>query len=68
MSRAPKGVIKALKDARQAATLETASFGNFGDQTEYVKELVRLHHATWIIGPLDRAIRWAEGNTKTTQR
>ncbi len=64
MRRAPKGVIKALKDARDAATLENASFGSFGDQTEHVRELVRLHHSTWIIGPLDRAIRWAEGDTK----
>ena len=66
MSRVPAGILKAIKDARQAATLETASFGNFGDRTEEVKELVRLHHKTWIISPLDRAIAWAERKTALT--
>jgi hypothetical protein len=58
--RVPAKILKLLKDARHSATLEEASFGNFGDKTEEVRELVRLYHETWIIGPLERVIKWAE--------
>jgi hypothetical protein len=74
MARIPKHILKALKKARAAATLENASFdwpdsrmsaacrsGNFdGRPDEFIKERVRLHHQTWIISPLDRVIAWAE--------
>jgi hypothetical protein len=58
--RMPKELLRKLKSARQSATLQNASFGNFGDETEFVKKLVALHHLTWIIGPLDQVIKWAE--------
>ena len=78
MSQIPADILKLLKDARDAATLENASFdwadshmtancrsGNFdGRPDEFIKERVRLHHKTWIIGPLDRVIKWAERNAK----
>jgi len=70
MAKIPKHILKLLKDARVAATLKDASFdwpdstmkaecrnGNFkGRPNEFIKERVRLHHDSWIIGPLDRAI------------
>lgn len=56
--KVPWRILEALKDARKAATLETSSFD---DST---KEKVRLHHQTWIIHPLDKAIAWAEGKPK----
>jgi hypothetical protein len=74
VSRIPADILKLLKDAREAATLETASFdwpdshmtakcrsGDFdGRPSEFIKERVRIHHSTWIINRLDRAIEWAE--------
>jgi hypothetical protein len=74
MARIPEDLLRALKEARAAATLETASFdwsdshmtaacrsGDFdGRPDSFIKERVRLHHKTWIIHPLDRVIAWAE--------
>jgi hypothetical protein len=74
MSKIPAKILKLLKDARQNATLETASFdwpdshmtakcrsGNFdGRPDEFIKERVRLHHQTWIIQRIDQVIEWAE--------
>lgn len=45
-----------LEDARKAAEMALASFGNFGDKTEEVKELTRLYRDSWLIAPLDEAI------------
>lgn len=78
--RIPKHILQALKDARQHATLENASFdwddshckvecrsGNFeGRPDTFIKERVRVHHNSWIIGPLDRAIAWAENKKAST--
>ena len=39
--------------------------GRVGDvmhPDEYVKKIVRLHHATWVIGPINRAIELIEKN------
>ncbi len=74
MARLPHRILNELKKARAAATLEEAKFGwpdstmtaqcrdgDFsGNPDEFIKERVRLYHSTWIIGPLDRAIAWAE--------
>lgn len=74
MSRMPAKMLADLKAAREAATLENASFdwsdshmtaecrsGNFdGRPDQFIKERVRLHHQTWIIKRLDAVIRWAE--------
>lgn len=80
MSRIPKHILKLLKEARESATLKGASFdwpdskmtatcrsGNFkGRPDEFIKERVRIHHQTWIIGRLDRAIAWAESVSLTS--
>lgn len=74
----PAKILKMLRDARQSATLETASFdwpdstmkaecrsGNFeGRPDSFIKERVRIHHNSWIIQPLDEVIAWAEGKKK----
>lgn len=60
MARVPKHILRALKDAREAATLQNSSFD------ASVKETVRIHHSTWIIAPLDRAIAWAENKKAST--
>jgi len=30
-----------------------------GHPDEYIKGTVRIHHASWIIGPLDEILEWA---------
>jgi len=72
-------IIKKLKEAKRAATLENASFGfpndrieikkvHFGDNdkgrvgdvihpTEYIRNITRLHHKTWIINPINEAVK-----------
>lgn len=72
----PNHILEYLRAAREAATLTNASFGFPNDTVvanhhmqdefkghpdDYIKEQVRIHHQTWIIHPLDRAIAWAEG-------
>jgi hypothetical protein len=73
-TKLPRKIIDLLEDARKAATLENASFdwsdshakvecrsGNFDGRPDvFIKERVRLHHSTWIIGPLDRVLKWAK--------
>jgi len=70
--RIPTKMLNRLREARKAATLANASFNaptpsvfikgaTLKDPDSYIKETVRLHHSTWIIGPLDVVINWAEG-------
>jgi hypothetical protein len=71
-------LIDKLEDAKEAATLENASFGfpddrieiksvHFGDKyrghvgdivhpDEYVKNITKLHHGSWIVAPLSEVI------------
>ncbi len=59
-----KQVLKLLKDAREAATMERASFhlpghNMFADadaDTTAIREATRLYRETWIIYRLDEAI------------
>lgn len=80
--RAPDAVIAALREIRDLATLETASFdwedstmtahcrsGNFkGRPDTFIKERVRLHHQTYIISPLEQLIAWADGSGPAPKR
>ncbi len=47
-----------LAYAMEHLTLQTASFGAFGDQGRKVDELVKLsvgsHHRTWVMRPLEK--------------
>lgn len=78
--RVPQNILKALEDARTAATLENASFDGVHNETvsvqsgpgntrqamratTYIRDKVRLRHDTWIIGPIDKALAWAKGET-----
>ena len=74
-SRLPKKMLHELKEARKAATLESASFdwedsrmtvkcrsGDFeGRPDTFIKQRVELYHKTWIIARLDAVIAWANG-------
>jgi hypothetical protein len=64
MSNAPKYIIKALRDARKAATYESACLDNDPVKDAYIKEETRLYNNTWIVHPLDKALKWAEGGKK----
>ena len=78
VTKIPAKMLNLLYEARAAATLEKASFdwpdskmtakcrsGDFkGRPNAFIKERVRLHHASWIISPLDRVIEWAENDHK----
>lgn len=73
--RLPERILKWLRDARESALLERASFGSdtpvrvfFGTSetakqwpnvTEMVKDLVKIHHGSWIIGPIDEVLKWS---------
>jgi hypothetical protein len=73
--RIPAKILAKLREAREAATLENASFdwpdstmtatcrsGDFeGRPDDFIKQRVRCHHSTWIIHPLDSVIKWATG-------
>lgn len=76
--RVPAHILYKLKDVRATAMMETASFGfpndcvkatghfeaNFeGHPDEYIKEKTRLWRESWIKGPLDDIIAWAEGRS-----
>lgn len=76
--KVPEKVLKWLREAREHATLKDACFdwpdstmtancrsGNFsGRPDDFIKRRVELHHRTWIISPLDKAIAWAEGKKR----
>jgi hypothetical protein len=71
-------IVTRLKEARESATLERASFGfstelvssnpHFEEPIvsmpidEFIKGKVKLHHDTWIVAPLDEAIALLEAN------
>lgn len=74
MAKIPRKILDKLKAAREAATLESASFdwpdstmtvkcrsGNFkGRPDKFIKERVRVYHQSWILPQLDAVIAWAE--------
>lgn len=75
-ARVPAQILNLLHEARRAATMESASFAFPCDKIivdihmenpktlhpdEFIKETTRLYRESWIIGPLNRAIEWAEG-------
>jgi len=31
-----------------------------GSVTDFIRERVRLHHGSWIIGPIDRILAWSQ--------
>lgn len=43
-------ILSIIEEARRAATMKTADF------SDELKEKIRLHHETWIIGRLDEVI------------
>jgi hypothetical protein len=66
-------IIRLLEDARKAATLKTAAFGQIYPEnpnyptsekevTPFIQERVRIHHESWIIGPIDEAIEALKEN------
>lgn len=73
--RLPERILTYLRDAREHALLTRSSFGSdapirvfFGtaevarqwpNVTEMVKELVNLHHGSWIIAPIDEVLKWS---------
>ena len=73
--RLPERILAWLRDARESALLTRASFGSdtpvrvfFGTSetarqwpnvTEMAKELVKIHHGSWIIGPIDEVLKWS---------
>jgi len=76
MRRVPQHIINKLKEVRATATMETASFGFPNDEviathhgergliahpTDYIKERTRPWRHSWVIGPLDEILEWAEG-------
>jgi hypothetical protein len=33
-----------------------------GSVTDFIREKVRLHHNSWVVGPLKRILKWSEGS------
>lgn len=77
MARIPQREIAKIKKAIEAAKMGNASFGFPNhmvkhnphmerERTEHVdvaiKELTRNYRHSWIIGPLEEFLEWAEGN------
>lgn len=63
--RAPGWVVRRINDAIKAATMENASFGGVGPDsnkiTQMIRDETRFYRETWIIGPLKQALLWADG-------
>lgn len=63
--RLPKHVLLNLRKAIEAAKFTDASFGGVHDDkdeiSDQIKEQTRLYRETWIIGPLERVMRWSRG-------
>lgn len=68
--RAPKYVIGALSRALKAAKCERADFGSHNIMSDkgfkvtrdkFVKEAIELHHETYVIPEIEKALRWALG-------
>jgi hypothetical protein len=53
-------LLEELREVRKTATMESASFGFDKALDAIIKEKTRLWRETWIIAPLDRAIRLLE--------
>lgn len=57
-------VLKLLREARKAATFETASFYPFDPDQDAknaaLRERTRIYRDTWILSPLDEAIKLLE--------
>lgn len=63
-------ILQELNDALHAASLKTAEFSeinptdnlpkNEREVTGFIRRRVKLHHDTWIIGPITRAIKLIE--------
>lgn len=61
-----KRVISLLEDAKRYATLQTANFDDIGrtaphvipakEVTKFIRERVELHHRTYIINYIERAL------------
>jgi hypothetical protein len=82
--RLPERILTWLREARESALLERASFGSdtpvrvfFGTSetakqwpniTEMVKELVKIHHASWIVGPIDEVLKWSASTNDGSQK
>lgn len=60
-NRVPHNILARLKEARRVATFDNASFGDFGNKTDEVRELTRLYRESWLLPELDAVIAWAEG-------
>ena len=46
-----------IEDAKKYATCETARFSHDKDKNAMIKDTIELHHDTWIIHPLNEALR-----------
>ena len=75
-NRAPKHVIRKLRELRRHASLQNAKFGFNTDKVDvlsvpyrgehtvddFVKEVTKAHRNTWILPLVDELIAWAEGS------
>lgn len=52
-------IISALTSARAAATFDRADFG-YGQDTPAIREATRIYRESWIIPPIDHALRLLE--------
>ncbi len=64
-----KEVLARLREARKAATFDSACFSLSGwmsnnQDTALICEITRLYRESWIIGPLDEAIAEIERSVK----
>lgn len=66
--RLPEHILNHIRDAIKSAGLENASFDRSSDEriygktaTEFIRDKVKLHHDTWIIGPLKMVLNWSAG-------
>jgi hypothetical protein len=63
-----KAAEREIREAMQKTTCETADFSQIGyrgkyptneeEVDEFIKNRIRLHHRSWIIGPLKNALSY----------
>lgn len=61
--RTLKQITRLVENAKSKAELRTAVFGS-KEETQKIRDAVRIHHASWIVGPLEEALELLASITK----
>lgn len=68
--RLPEKIVRELEEALRCANMERANFDPVGsnadvvikkgEHTKWIKEQTRLYRQSWIVGPIERILKWSQ--------